>query len=175
VAVIGAIDRVSDRVGRSVSWLALVLVLITAGDVVMRYLFNITFVFVQELEWHIFSLIFLLAAGYGLRHDAHVRVDIFYDRLGPRGRAAINVGGALLFLFPTCYLIFTASLPFVRNSVLDIEGSPDPGGIPFRFLLKAAIPVGFLLLAVQGVSHLLRQTAIALGWGDPAAVEARRG
>lgn len=158
-----AIDSTSDWIGRAVSWLTLVMVLVTAYDVVMRYAFNITYVFMQELQWYLFSLVFLLAAGYGLKEDTHVRVDIFYARLSPRGKAWINIAGAVLFLFPTCYLIVTASIPYVSNSWRDLEGSPDPGGIPFRFLLKTAIPVGFTLLALQGIAHLLHNLIVAVG------------
>jgi TRAP-type mannitol/chloroaromatic compound transport system permease small subunit len=165
--VIAGIDAISDWIGRAVSWLTLVMVLATAYDVIMRYLFNITYVFIQEAEWYLFSLIFLLAAGYGLRHDSHVRVDIFYARLTARGRAWIDVGGAVLFLFPTCYLIVTASIPYVSNSWSDLEVSPDPGGIPFRYLLKSAIPVGFVLLGFQGIAHLLKNLVVALGFAEP--------
>jgi TRAP-type mannitol/chloroaromatic compound transport system permease small subunit len=165
-SIIREIDAFSDWTGRAVSWLTLVLVLATAIDVILRYLFKITFVFVQEAEWYLFSLIFLLAAGYGLRHDAHVRVDIFYARLGPRGKAWVDTGGALLFLFPTCYLIISASMPYVGNSWRDLEVSPDPGGLPLRFLLKTAIPVGFVLLAVQGVASLLKSLIVALGLSE---------
>lgn len=168
-AVIEAIDRVSEWVGLAVSWLTLLMVVITAYDVIMRYVFKITFVFIQELEWYLFSLVFLLCAGYGLKHDVHVRVDIFYARLTPRGQAWVNVLGTLLFLFPTCYLIVKASLPYVGNSWHDWEGSPDPGGIPLRYLLKTAIPVGFGLLAFQGVAQLLRNLMLALGWTAPPA------
>jgi TRAP-type mannitol/chloroaromatic compound transport system permease small subunit len=163
-----AIDSTSDWIGRAVSWLTLVMVLATAYDVVMRYVWNITYVFMQEIEWYLFSLVFLLAAGYGLKEDIHVRVDIFYARLSPRGRAWINIAGAVLFLFPTCYLIVKASIPYVSNSWHDLEGSPDPGGIPFRYLLKTAIPVGFTLLAFQGIAHLLKNLTVALGPATPA-------
>lgn len=165
--LVATIDRTSDWIGRTVSWLTLVMVLATAYDVIMRYVFSITYVFFQELEWYLFSLVFLLAAGYGLKEDIHVRVDIFYARLGPRPQAWINVVGALLFLFPTCYLVVFASIPYVENSWHDLEGSPDPGGIPFRYLLKTAIPVGFTLLAFQGVAHLLKNLAVAVGWTAP--------
>ncbi|MFQ5830883.1 MAG: TRAP transporter small permease subunit [Candidatus Methylomirabilia bacterium] len=171
-AVVAKIDQISDWAGRTVSWLTLLMVLITAYDVIMRYIFQISFVFIQELEWYLFSLVFLLAAGYGLRHDSHVRVDIFYARLGPRGKAWINVGGALLFLFPTCFLLINASLPFVGNSWADVEGSPDPGGIPFRYLLKTAIPVGFALLAFQGVAELLKNLVAAIGVTESTEEEA---
>lgn len=175
VRLSASIDRFSDGVGVAVSWLTLAMVLVTAYDVVMRYIFNITYVFIQEFEWYLFSLVFLLAAGYALRHDAHVRVDIFYARAGPRGQACINLAGALLCLFPTCILLVRASMPFVVNSWTDLEGSPDPGGIPLRFALKTAIPVGYTLLGIQGIAHFLSNLLIAVGAVPPPVRRAFHG
>lgn len=146
------IDTLNDWVGRMVAWITLGLVLVVFVDVVMRYLFRTSFVFVQELEWHLFAFIFLIGAGYTLLKDGHVRVDIIYQRLGHRGRAWVNLIGVLLFLLPGCYLIIATSLKFVHNSFTILEGSPDPGGIPLRFIVKGAIPVGFALLMLQGIS-----------------------
>lgn len=151
-----AVDAVNDRVGRSVRLLTLLLVLVTTVDVVMRYLFRTSFVFVQEAEWHIFAVLFLLAAGYAHLKKDHVRVDIIYARQSDRTKAVTNLIGGLLFLFPTCFLLINSSIPFVVASVGVLEGSPDPGGLPGRFVLKAVIPVGFLLLALQGVSELIK-------------------
>jgi len=150
------VDAVNDRVGRSVRLLTLLLVLVTTTDVVMRYLFRTSFVFVQEAEWHIFAVLFLLAAGYAHLKKDHVRVDIIYARQSDRTKAVTNLIGGLLFLFPTCFLLIYSSIPFVVASVRVLEGSPDPGGLPGRFVLKAVIPVGFLLLALQGVSELIK-------------------
>ncbi len=154
------IDRLNEWVGRGVSWVTLGLVLVVFVDVCMRYILNTSFVFTQELEWHLFAFIFLIGAGYTLLHDGHVRVDIIYQRLGPRGRAWINLVGVVLFLFPGCIMIIMTSLKFVHNSWSIMEGSPDPGGIPMRFIVKAAIPTGFFLLLLQGASlgiHSLMQ------------------
>ena len=122
----------------------------------IRSYYDLSFVFMQELEWHLFAAIFLLGGGYTLCKDGHVRVDIFYQRLSPRGRAWLNLCGVLFFLLPGCYLVVTTSLPFVHSSFQMQEGSPDPGGIPLRFLLKALIPLGFLLIALQGIAVGLR-------------------
>ena len=157
------VDAVNDRVGRYSAWLALLLVLVTTTDVVMRYLFRTSFVFVQELEWHIFAVMFLIAAGYAHLLDSHVRVDIFYARLSARTKAWIDLVCGILFLFPAAFLLLWTSIPFVAASVRDLEGSPDPGGIPGRFVLKAVIPLGFLLLAVQGVSETIKNFYRALG------------
>ena len=154
------IDSLNQWVGRGVAWVTLGLVLVVFVDVVMRYLFNTSFVFTQELEWHLFGFIFLIGAGYTLLHDGHVRVDIIYQRLGFKGQAWVNLGGVLLFLIPGCIMVITTSWKFTATSFAMMEGSPDPGGIPFRFILKGCIPVGFTLLLLQGLSlgmHSLMQ------------------
>ena len=146
------IDGVNEQVGRLVAWVTLGLVVVIFIDVAMRYLINTSYVFTQELEWHLFAFIFLIGAGYTLLHDGHVRVDIFYQRLGFKGRAWVNLLGVLLFLIPGCSMVMITSWKFMLNSFLILEGSPDPGGIPLRFIVKGFIPVGFFLLIIQGVS-----------------------
>ncbi len=146
------IDSFNERVGRIVSWATLLLVAVTFTDVVMRYFFNTSYVFTQELEWHVFAFIFLMGAGYTLKHDGHVRVEVFYGKLGRRGRSWINLIGVLFFLIPSCALFIKTGIPFVVHSFAVLEGSPDPGGIPFRFLLKGCIPAGYALILLQGIS-----------------------
>jgi TRAP-type mannitol/chloroaromatic compound transport system permease small subunit len=146
------IDILNEWVGRGVAWVTTGLVVVVFVDVLMRYIFNTSFVFTQELEWHLFGFIFLIGAGYTLLHDGHVRVDIIYQRLGFKGRAWVNLFGVLLFLIPGCFMVITTSWKFAVNSFSILEGSPDPGGIPFRFLIKGCIPVGFTLLFLQGLS-----------------------
>ena len=156
----GAIDSTNEAVGRVVSWVSLLLVLVVFSDVVMRYLFKTSFVLTQELEWHLFAFIFLIGAGYTLLHDGHVRVDIIYQRLGVKGRAWINLIGVIFFLIPGCYLVISTSWHFVSNSFSMLEGSPDPGGIPYRFIVKGTMTVGYVLLLLQGLSmgvHALLQ------------------
>jgi TRAP-type mannitol/chloroaromatic compound transport system permease small subunit len=146
------IDTMNEWIGRGVAWVTLALVLVVFIDVVMRYLFNTSFVFTQELEWHLFGFIFLIGAGYTLLKDGHVRVDIIYQRLGLKGRAWINLFGVLLFLIPGCLMVISTSWKFAVNSFAMLEGSPDPGGIPLRFIIKGCIPLGFTLLLMQGIS-----------------------
>lgn len=156
----GAIDRTNEAVGRVVSWVSLLLVLVVFVDVVMRYMFKTSFVFTQELEWHLFAFIFLIGAGYTLLHDGHVRVDIIYQRLSVKGRAWVNLLGVIFFLIPGCLLVIDTSWKFVGNSFSVLEGSPDPGGIPYRFIIKGTMTVGYMLLLLQGLSmgmHALLQ------------------
>lgn len=146
------IDGFNEWIGHGVAWVTLLLVVVVFVDVVMRYLFNTSFVFTQELEWHLFGYIFLIGAGYTLLHDGHVRVDIIYQRLGPRAQAWINLIGVVTFMLPGCIMVVITAWKFTHNAWAVMEGSPDPGGIPFRFLIKGAIPVGFGLLILQGIS-----------------------
>jgi TRAP-type mannitol/chloroaromatic compound transport system permease small subunit len=112
------------------------------------------------MEWHLFAFIFLIGAGYTLLHDGHVRVDIIYQRLSVKGKAWVNLLGVIFFLIPGCYLVIATSWKFVGNSFSMMEGSPDPGGIPFRFIVKSFMTVGYFLLLLQGLSmglHALLQ------------------
>jgi TRAP-type mannitol/chloroaromatic compound transport system permease small subunit len=151
-ALILHLERVGESIGRAVAWLTTLLMLLMAGDVLFRYLFDLTAVWVLELEWHLFALLFLLGAAYTLKHDQHVRVDVFYAKLGPKAQAWINLLGTLLFLFPFCLVIIWASWNYAATSFQIGEGSPDPGGLPARFLVKACIPLGFCLLLLQGLA-----------------------
>ncbi len=150
------IDAITERVGRIAAWATAVVVVVVFVDVVMRYVFNTSYVFTQELEWHLFAFIFLMGAGATLLKDGHVRVDVFYQRFGHRGRAWINLLGVIFFLVPGCIMIIVTSLKFVASSFAVLEGSPDPGGIPYRFILKSCIPAGFVLVLIQGFALGIR-------------------
>jgi TRAP-type mannitol/chloroaromatic compound transport system permease small subunit len=166
------IDMVNEYVGRGVSWATLLLVLVTFTDVVMRYFFNTSYVFTQELEWHVFAFIFLMGAGYTLKIDGHVRVEVFYGRLGPKGKAWVNLIGVLFFLIPSCALFVKTGIPFMVKSFQVMEGSPDPGGIPFRFILKGCIPAGYALILLQGISLGINSLLGVLGMNAEAGKEA---
>ncbi|MGD8242058.1 MAG: TRAP transporter small permease subunit [Desulfobacterales bacterium] len=150
-------------VGNFVAWATALVVVVVFIDVVMRYAFQVSFVFTQEMEWHLFAFIFLMGAGYTLLKDGHVRVDIFYQRASAKTQAWINLIGVLFFLIPGCYMIIATSLNFVYNAWAVMEGSPDPGGIPYRFVLKACIPAGFILVLLQGVSMGIKSLMTIMG------------
>ncbi|CCH49125.1 TRAP transporter small permease subunit [Pseudodesulfovibrio piezophilus] len=150
--IVRYIDRLNTWVGTLAGYISLLMVLVVTTDVIMRYAFNITFIAVQELEWHLFGVLFLIGAGYTLMVDGHVRVDVFYQRLSRKGRAWINLLGVLLFLLPGCYLVIKTSWQFFEMSLHVNEGSPNPGGLPARYVLKFFIPFGFVLVMLQGVS-----------------------
>jgi TRAP-type mannitol/chloroaromatic compound transport system permease small subunit len=154
------IDTINEWVGRFASWVSLVLVVVVLIDVVMRYLFNNSYVFVQELEWHLFAFMFLMGAGYTLLHEQHVRVDLFYQSFNSKIKAWVNLLGVLLFLLPGCYMIIKVSIPWVITAYEIGETSPDPGGMPARFFIKACVPVGFFLLTLQGISLAINSLKI---------------
>ena len=160
--IINSIDILNETIGRAASWLVLAMVLLICYDVTMRYSFHQGSVALQELEWHLFALIFLLGSAYTLKHNNHVRVDILYQSqyLSNKHRAMVNILGIILFLIPFCVLILITTWPFVENAYYYLEGSPDPGGLPYRYLLKGSILVAFTLLILQGVAELLRNYLI---------------
>lgn len=153
--LVGAIDALNERVGRAVSWLNFVLVLVVCVAVAVRYLLNEDKAFIMELEWHLFSLVFLFGAGYTLKHDRHVRVDLFYSRFSARDQALVNLVGTLFLFIPWCLMLIVTSWHYALESFRLMEGSPDPGGLPFRFVIKFAITVGAFLLLLQGCSLAL--------------------
>ncbi len=157
-SVISIIDNMTEWVGKTASWLILAMVLLICYDVAMRYLFQQGSVALQELEWHLFALIFLLGSAYTLKHDEHVRVDIIYQShfISDKQRALIDIFGTLFLLLPFCILILVTAWPFVENAFYYNEGSPDPGGLPYRFILKGSLLVAFGLLLLQGLSGLLK-------------------
>jgi TRAP-type mannitol/chloroaromatic compound transport system permease small subunit len=146
------IDKLNSKLGYYTSWLTLLLVLITCFDVFTRYILNESSVALQELEWHIFSAIFLMAASYTLITDDHVRVDVFYSRFSEKQKAWVNFLGAILFLIPFCVLVIYSSQNFVITSFQFKETSPDAGGLPARYILKSFIPISFIFLFLQGIS-----------------------
>lgn len=156
--LINLIDVFIEWTGKTASWLVIGLVLLICYDVAMRYLFQQGSVALQELEWHLFALIFLLGSAYTLKHDEHVRVDIFYQSrfMSDKKRALVNILGTLFLLFPFCTLILISSWPFVENAFYYMEGSPDPGGLPYRFLLKGTLLIAFSLLMLQALADLMR-------------------
>ena len=164
-AILRTIDGINDRIGKWVAWLTLILVLITVYDVIMRYFFRAGSVAIQEAEIHLFAMNFLLAAGWTYLNDGHVRVDILYLRFGMKTKAWIDLLGALLFCVPYCLLVIWAAGPFVIDSWATREGSPNPGGLPALYVLKATIPLAFFLIALQAISQAIKKIIFLTGRG----------
>lgn len=149
-------EKVSDIVGHICGVLMIVMTLNVFYNVIMRYFFKQGSIGMQELEWHFFSLIILFGISYALKEDAHVRVDVLYERLSPKNQALINAIGGVVFLLPVCILIATGSTEFVLESFRSGEGSGDPGGLPYRWIIKAMIPISFYLLILIGIGFVLK-------------------
>ena len=162
---IAGLEAVVRLFGRLAAWTCLALVLLVAGDVLARYFFRAGTIWLQELEWHLISPIALLGMAYMLLSGEQVRVDFLYDRMPPRAKAVVEIVGALLLCVFSLIMI-RLSIPFVMQAWNTGESSPNPGGLPHRFLLKSFIPLGFVLLAIQSACHALKTFAAALNEGD---------
>ncbi len=145
------LDWLIEKISQSVAWLTLVLVLLVAFDVGARYLFHRSWVAEQELEWHVLAVIAMMAAAYTLQQGEHVRVDIFYQYYSHRVKIWMDALFPLLIVIPVGFTIAFMSLHFVQMSFAIGEGSPDPGGLPYQWIIKAFIPLGFVLVSLQGV------------------------
>lgn len=170
--VIDRIEWLVELMGGLARFCVLALVLLVATNVLLRYLFSVGPVALQELEWHLVSPIALLGLAYSMKHRADVRVDFLYDRFGPRAQAGVDLLAALLTLAVGAIITWLA-IPYVMQSYQLMEGSPDPGGLPLRYLLKAFIPLGFALLVIQGAADCLRALAQLFAPVDQAAVQGR--
>ena len=157
------LDAFAERTGRIVSWLTLAMVLVTLLVVILRYLFDIGSIALQESVTYMHAAVFMLAAAYTLKHDGHVRVDIFYRQRSPRVRAWIDLLGTLLFLVPVCLYVIIVSVDYVGLSWSIREGSREAGGLDGVFLLKTVIPVMAGLLLLQGCSSMLRSLLVIAG------------
>lgn len=152
---VGIIDAIVRAFGVMAALICVALVLLVAGDVFVRYLFRTGAVWAQELQWHLISPIALFGMSYALLSGEQVRVDVLYERFSPPVQRGVEVLGGVLMI-ALGVIVVHLSLPWVEMSFTRGESSPNPGGLPFRFLLKALIPLGFALLALQGLSHALR-------------------
>ncbi|MGO3132879.1 MAG: TRAP transporter small permease subunit [Alcaligenes sp.] len=149
------IDRLNTVVGKSVTWLTLIVVVVSATNAVVRKVYSVSSNQWLELQWYLFGAIFLLAAGYTFFVNEHVRVDALAERFPPRVQVWIDVFGVIFFLLPATLLIFWLSIPFFEQSFVLNEQSSNTGGL-VRWPVKLLIPVGFALLALAGISHLIK-------------------
>lgn len=151
----GGIDRFVDLVGRATSWLALVLALVMGSNVLLRYGFSIGSIAMQELEWHIMVPICVFGMSYALRHGEHVRVDVLFQYFHPRNKLLIelitSVAGMAL-----CVLVIWLCIPYVLQSWSIGEGTANPGGIDYRYVVKSLIPLGFALFFLQSLSEAIK-------------------
>lgn len=170
-----AIDRFNDILGRGVAWLALTMVLVQFIVVVLRYVFGIGSIFLQESIVYMHGFNFLLGAGYTLLHDGHVRVDIFYREAPVKRKALTDLIGVGLFLLPVCIMIFWVSFPYVADSWANLEGSQETSGIPGVFVLKTSILLFSVVLILQGISMAIHACLVLLGAEAPVVQEQHEG
>lgn len=166
------IDALNERVGKLTYWLILVAVLVSTGNAIVRYTFNISSNAWLELQWYLFSAVFLFCAGYTLLHNQHVRIDVVTGRMSKRTQAWIDILGTLFFLLPMALTIMWLSWPVFLDAYRSSELSANAGGLlvwPGRLML----PVGFLLLVLQGLSELIKRVAFLQGLApDPSEKDA---
>ncbi len=165
-AYIKFVDNLNEKIGIWVSWLTALLTLVVSYDVFVRYFLKESSVGFQEFEWHLFAIIFLLSAAYTLKIDQHVRVDVFYTRMSEKKKAFVNLFGALIFLIPFSVVAILASKNFVINSFIMGETSPDAGGLPARYILKAVIPLSIFLLLLQAIALVFRSFLTLISSGN---------
>ncbi len=159
----GILERITRWVGYLAGTILALLVLLVVYDAMMRYLFQSGSVALQELEWHLFDIVIMLGIAYTLQRAAHVRVDIFYEQYSVKMRSVVNMVGIIFFILPFSLLIIYVGFDFVMISFVQMEASSDPGGLSYRFLVKALMPLAFALLILQSVSELFKEWTILKG------------
>ncbi|QJQ05163.1 TRAP transporter small permease subunit [Undibacterium piscinae] len=164
------IDALNEKIGHLVSWALLAAVLICTGNALIRYTFNSSSNGWLEIQWYLFSAIFLLGTSYTLRRNEHVRIDVISGRLSKRAQAWIDIFGFLFFLLPMTGLILYMGLPYAMESIRSQEMSSNAGGL-IVWPAKLLIPIGFLMLSLQGVSELIKRVGFLLGMVDAREFE----
>lgn len=163
------IDAALVKIGQWASWVWLVLLVVIVLNVLLRYVFDEGYIEFEEIQWHLYSVGFLLGLSYAYQADAHIRVDVLHERFPPRLKAWIELYGIVLFLLPFIALVLVFSVPFVIQSYRLGEVSQAPGGLPYRWLIKAVLPAGFVLLLLAVLARLSRVWAFLFGSGSDGA------
>ncbi len=156
------IDWLNERVGKGAFWLILIMTVISAGNAVVRFVFNYSSNGLLEIQWYLFAAVFLLCSPYTLQRNEHVRIDVLSGKLSPRGLAVIDIIGTLFFLLPMVITVMWLAVPLVAESYKIDEYSANAGGL-LRWPVKVLLPIGFALLALQGISELIKRIAFLAG------------
>ncbi|CAA7618053.1 TRAP transporter small permease subunit [Magnetospirillum sp. UT-4] len=170
LGVSGMIDRMNAAIGRLVYWLVLIMVVVSSANAMMRYLFNISSNAWLEIQWYLFSAVFLLCAGYTHLRNEHIRIDVVTGRFSRRVQTWIDIIGGVFFLLPMALILTVLSWPLAVEAFHNGEMSSDPGGL-IRWPVKVLIPLGFTLLALQGLSETIKRAAFLLGRGPDPGVK----
>ncbi len=160
-------DKVADVVGHITAVLMIIMMLNVFYDVIMRYFFNTGSIAMQEMEWHLFSMVILLGVSYTLKEDGHVRVDVIYDGLDIKKKSIINIAGTVMFLIPFVCLIGFGSIGFVMEAFETAEISGDPGGLTHRWIIKAFVPGSMALVAFTAIGSIIKNIILYKGLHKP--------
>jgi TRAP-type mannitol/chloroaromatic compound transport system permease small subunit len=158
--IINFLESINNGIGRIVCWFGLMMLLLQFFNVVLRYVFGMNYIFLNEGVLYLHATLFMLGSGYTLMVDKHVRVDIFYSKLSVRKRAMVDLFGHLIFLLPSMVILFIYTWPTVKTSWIIFEGPVSVGGIPASFLLKSLISIFCVLIIIQGVANLLKDCIV---------------
>ncbi len=156
-------DSINENVGKLFAWSTSLMVWVICIDVIMRYVFSTSFIWIVELEIYFFALSFLFAGGYAFKHDKHVRVDLFYAKWSAKGKARVNLIGGLFFLMPWCIVSIIVCWKYAMTSFKLGENSQQPGGLPALYILKFCIVIGFVLLLLQGIASIIESILVLQG------------
>lgn len=159
-------DKFADYIGNITAFAMVLMILNVTYDVVARYFFKTGSIAMQEMEWHLFSIVILLGISYTLKEDGHVRVDLLYDRSTPKRKALINMVGVVAFILPISLLVGLSSIGNAQEAFLSNEMSGDPGGLPHRWVVKALIPLSFLLLIITSFGYFIKNLNVYRGMCD---------
>ena len=160
-------DRLNESIGSTISWFTIVMVVFTFLIVVLRYMFNLGWIAMQESVTYLHAMVFMLGAAYTLKHEGHVRVDIFYQKASIRSRAWVDLLGSIFLLMPMMMFILYSCWDYVMDSWMLLEDSPETGGLPAVFILKSAIILLPILMIIQGVSMAIQNALLLMGIETP--------
>ncbi|KAA1247940.1 TRAP transporter small permease subunit [Aquimarina sp. RZ0] len=160
--IIKFFDWVGEKTGALVSWLSVLLAMMIGLDVIIRYVFKFTFIWMIETEIYLFGILFLIGSGFTFKHGKHVRVDVFYTKMSVKQKAWVDVLGGVFLLIPWCYVVIVSSWYYSLSSFMIGEGSSQAGGLPALYILKFCITLGFSFLLLQGISHMLKSIQIII-------------
>ena len=161
------LEKLVELVGKLCSWIWVILIVLIVVNVVLRYALRTNFIAMEEMQWHLYAVGFLMALSFAILFDGHVRVDVVAERLQLRTRAWIELVGILLLILPFVYVVVSYAIPFVQRSYQIGEVSAAPGGLPYRWFIKSFIITGFVFIGIAAVARLMRVTAFLFGWPQP--------
>ncbi len=171
IPLVDFLNAVVRRVAETTAWLNLVLIGVILAQVVLRYGFNHGLVPLEELMWHLYAVAFMFGLAYAIANDSHIRVDLVHVNLAPRSRHIIEILGILLLLMPFLWIVFDHSLAWVGDAYRLDEGSANPQGLPYRWIVKSVIPIAFALMILAALARLIRETLLLIHYGRNPAQE----